>query len=95
MDPEKWKWLKDLSAQVLFQLIAVGLVGFLALKILPTLEQVPAMAGALSVHENNQANFYQKHLALMEENVRLARLQCVSYQEYLKRPTSLCLGGTK
>jgi len=89
------KFIKDLSAAVILQLIAVGLVYLLVAEIRPALGGVAALTTRLAAHETAQAEFYQRHLYLMEENIRLARLQCVTYQESLKRPTALCQGVAK
>lgn len=89
------KLVKDLSAAVVLQLMALGLVYFVAIEIRPILKQIPALAEALTIHEQHQSDFYQRHLGLMEENVRLARLQCVTYQESLHRPSALCQGAAR
>ena len=91
--PDKWiKFIKDLSAVAILQLMAIGAFYFGATEIRPAIALIRPLTDMMERHERAQSEFYEKHLSLMEENIRLARIQCISYQESLRRSTTLCQG---
>ena len=91
--PDKWiKFIKDLSAVAILQLMAMGAFYFAVVEIRPAMQRIPAIAEAQAIHDQHQQDFYKQHLEKMEESNRINRINCITYRELAKLSTVPCQG---